>query len=928
MSFIRSVTSTTDENQWITLPPKMYISKEFSGILSKTNAKDGETNSSFTVKLGSLLRDINGTVIKDTLHLAKILKSYNDSSRINLGILNNSLPIKYDKIKVRNADLPVDFIKEMPSCVLIVSVFKGGGSERAGLKAGDYIISINGRTFIDGYDADRYLRVNNSEDVLHYKVLRNNQILEYDVELAKIGVTFSYLFIFFVSFVFYGFGLFIGVKRPGIQAARLISLTFILSGFLIYSGIEHRYFLDYDLLTILQFLTLSACSAIGIPLIIKHLLYFPKEHTELIRKQWIWIVPFILGGIYFISSNVFYIFFLNMNNTTNYSQFFFFFALSNILIGFVVSIIYRKHTTEEHKKTSRLIRFTFYFMLLCFLYSALFERIYYLIFETQLLRMAPFPEILPISLLLLPIAYIYTIGKYSLLDLTIKVPKNIQYILLSALWKITFIGIILLGIWFLSNWRFNFPNIKLSGTSITVLNSPLSTELQEVYTKMLIIFLSLFGVFVFWLLNKGIKNVLDKKFYQVRFDYRRAATEFSDIIKKGTISELSASIAKELIELFHLKRIGVILFKNEERVIAQDYIGFDYKSFGELCLQSGRKLSEAIREFHGEFRIEYLYEPIKTIFHDYKFSYIVPIRSKDIVVGAVLLGEKRSEKSFTREDFNFLSAILTQASIAIENTFLVEECTIQERLKHELEIARRIQIASLPQRVPEVEGLDISGISMPALEVGGDFFDYLNGTMNEITVIVGDVSGKGTSAALYMSKIQGILRTLNEFMLTPRELFVRANQLLYKYLEKGAFVTVIAAKFDSSLRKVNIARAGHLPIYYYKSLDNSVTKILPKGILLGKSRKEVFDGNIEEINMDYSPGDVFLFISDGVIEARNSKSDDFDETRLMETFKNNVSLSSENIMDNIVKTVSDFSDEVEPYDDLTIVVVKAELTIN
>src|SRR3989339_122923 len=780
MSFIRSVTSTTDENQWITLPSKMYISKEFSGILSKTNAKDGETNSSFTVKLGSLLRDINGTVIKDTLHLAKILKSYNDSSRINLGILNNSLPIKYDKIKVRNADLPVDFIKEMPSCVLIVSVFKGGGSERAGLKAGDYIISINGRTFIDGYDADRYLRVNNSEDVLHYKVLRNNQILEYDVELAKIGV----------------------------------------------------------------------------------------------------------------------------------------------------SIIYRKHTTEEHKKTSRLIRFTFYFMLLCFLYSALFERIYYLIFETQLLRMAPFPEILPISLLLLPIAYIYTIGKYSLLDLTIKVPKNIQYILLSALWKITFIGIILLGIWFLSNWRFNFPNIKLSGTSITVLNSPLSTELQEVYTKMLIIFLSLFGVFVFWLLNKGIKNVLDKKFYQVRFDYRRAATEFSDIIKKGTISELSASIAKELIELFHLKRIGVILFKNEERVIAQDYIGFDYKSFGELCLQSGRKLSEAIREFHGEFRIEYLYEPIKTIFHDYKFSYIVPIRSKDIVVGAVLLGEKRSEKSFTREDFNFLSAILTQASIAIENTFLVEECTIQERLKHELEIARRIQIASLPQRVPEVEGLDISGISMPALEVGGDFFDYLNGTMNEITVIVGDVSGKGTSAALYMSKIQGILRTLNEFMLTPRELFVRANQLLYKYLEKGAFVTVIAAKFDSSLRKVNIARAGHLPIYYYKSLDNSVTKILPKGILLGKSRKEVFDGNIEEINMDYSPGDVFLFISDGVIEARNSKSDDFDETRLMETFKNNVSLSSENIMDNIVKTVSDFSDEVEPYDDLTIVVVKAELTIN
>jgi len=219
-------------------------------------------------------------------------------------------------------------------------------------------------------------------------------------------------------------------------------------------------------------------------------------------------------------------------------------------------------------------------------------------------------------------------------------------------------------------------------------------------------------------------------------------------------------------------------------------------------------------------------------------------------------------------------------------------------------------------------------MSRPALEVGGDFFDFLNGTMNEITVIVGDVSGKGTSAALYMSKIQGILRTLNEFMLTPRELFVRANHLLYKYLEKGAFVTVIAAKFDSTLRKVNIARAGHLPIYYYKSADNSVTKILPKGILLGKSTKEVFDGNIQEIKMDYSPGDVFLFISDGVIEARNNKSDDFDELRLIDAFRNNVAFNSETIRDNIVNTVSDFSIEVEPYDDLTVVVVKADLTFN
>jgi serine phosphatase RsbU (regulator of sigma subunit) len=102
--------------------------------------------------------------------------------------------------------------------------------------------------------------------------------------------------------------------------------------------------------------------------------------------------------------------------------------------------------------------------------------------------------------------------------------------------------------------------------------------------------------------------------------------------------------------------------------------------------------------------------------------------------------------------------------MAMENAFLYEELAEKERMKHELAIARRIQLASLPQKTPVVKGLEIAGSSLPALEVGGDFFDYLNGSTDHLTVVVGDVSGKGTSAALYMSKVQGILRSLH-----PRE---------------------------------------------------------------------------------------------------------------------------------------------------------------
>ena len=157
--------------------------------------------------------------------------------------------------------------------------------------------------------------------------------------------------------------------------------------------------------------------------------------------------------------------------------------------------------------------------------------------------------------------------------------------------------------------------------------------------------------------------------------------------------------------------------------------------------------------------------------------------------------------------------------MAIENAFLYEDLAMQERIKHELDLARKIQLASLPQTIPDIKGLDISGVSLPALEVGGDFYDFLNGTPDDLTVIIGDVSGKGTSAALHMSKAQGIMRTLYEFKLSPKELCIRTNQLIFNYLEKGAFISAIAAKINSRKKELVFTRAGHMPLLYYNKKD-------------------------------------------------------------------------------------------------------------
>ena len=305
----------------------------------------------------------------------------------------------------------------------------------------------------------------------------------------------------------------------------------------------------------------------------------------------------------------------------------------------------------------------------------------------------------------------------------------------------------------------------------------------------------------------------------------------------------------------------------------------------------------------------------------------------------LLIGEKMAESTFHQEDFAFLIAAATQASISIENAFLYEELAEKERLKRELEIARKIQLDSLPQSVPNIAGLDIAGISVPAMEVGGDFFDYLDdstelaeigstelaedGSREKLTVVVGDVSGKGTSAALYMSKVQGVLRSLHGFNLSPRELFIRANKLLCRDLEKRSFVTVSGAEFDPKKRTVDFSRAGHLPLLYYNAVRGSVERLVPKGLGLGLNDEQLFVNELKQTRINYHPGDVLLFVTDGVTEAHNGVADQFGEDRLERTLLSNVHASADKICNVILDEVKTFVGSAIQHDDQTIVVVKA-----
>jgi serine phosphatase RsbU (regulator of sigma subunit) len=174
-----------------------------------------------------------------------------------------------------------------------------------------------------------------------------------------------------------------------------------------------------------------------------------------------------------------------------------------------------------------------------------------------------------------------------------------------------------------------------------------------------------------------------------------------------------------------------------------------------------------------------------------------------------------------------------------------------------------------------------------------------------------------------MSKIQGIFQTLHEFNLSPIKLLTRANHLLYKHIDSKSYITAVGANFNTVNKTLSFARAGHLPLYYYNHNLKEIRKIQPCGMGLGLSERNIFDYSIEEIKIEYSKGDVFLFVSDGVIEALNRAGEQFGEEKLIELVKKNAGFESKIMVDEILESVKSFTSDTSQFDDITVVTVKS-----
>lgn len=263
-------------------------------------------------------------------------------------------------------------------------------------------------------------------------------------------------------------------------------------------------------------------------------------------------------------------------------------------------------------------------------------------------------------------------------------------------------------------------------------------------------------------------------------------------------------------------------------------------------------------------------------------------------------------------------------SFLIMNILVALELVDKLTTRDELEIAREIQMGLQPDHIPRFRMLSIAAFSKPAKVVGGDFFDVVNPGKNMVVSIVGDVSGKGISAALYAAYIQSMFQSLSESKTSPAELMKTLNELISKRLRDGHFITAVIAIFDLDEKNVTIARAGHNWPLYYSANENSITELKPRGLGIGLYDNDQFADLLEEQTIKLHEGDFLLFYSDGITEAANSKNVMFDISGLKTAVMQSIHESSEDIVNRINTNLNEFMKSKDLHDDATLLAIKID----
>ncbi len=303
---------------------------------------------------------------------------------------------------------------------------------------------------------------------------------------------------------------------------------------------------------------------------------------------------------------------------------------------------------------------------------------------------------------------------------------------------------------------------------------------------------------------------------------------------------------------------------------------------------------------------------------DVRSVLLVPMVVKSELIGILMAFNKQDEGGFTEEDQRLLSIMASQSAQLLENARLAEQERQLALVREQLRLARDIQLGLLPQAPPRIPGYDVAGVSLPAQEVGGDYFDFVPTVGGSWALCLGDVSGKGLPAALLMANLQATLRGQARFNERPEVCVTWSNRLLCQCTDPEKFTTLFYGVLDPATHELRYCNAGHERPLLLRAGCDAPESLAGGGLVLGILEDFPYAGS----SLTLGPGDLLVIYSDGVTDATNRAEEPFGLQRLTELLHRASRQSAAAAVAAIVAAVREHAEGTEQADDITLVAVR------
>lgn len=430
--------------------------------------------------------------------------------------------------------------------------------------------------------------------------------------------------------------------------------------------------------------------------------------------------------------------------------------------------------------------------------------------------------------------------------------------------------------------------------------------------------------------RKHARQWIDRRFFREAYDAERVLNELAEEVRRYTETEpLLETVARCIADTLHVDQIAMLLQRGEYFVLQQS-IGISASGTLTLPVQSSTvryltNSNEPARLYRDDPDAWYLMAGTAERYALDKLNaeLLLPLPGRNRMMGVMALGPKRSEAAYSSADMKLLQALASQTGLALEVSELARslaaEAAQRERANREMEIAREVQERLFPQEMPNLPGAKVAGACRPALGVGGDYYDVIDLGDGRVGLAVGDVSGKGISAALLMASLRASLRGVT--LDGPRDfakLMHKVNRLVYEASASNRYATFFFASYDPATRRLDCVNAGHNPPVLLRGeetirleADGPVVGLLP------------FAPYTEQTLM-LEPGDLLLLYTDGISEAMTREDEEWGEERMIQAARSSRHKTANQVLEDLFSAADAFTAGAPQHDDMTMLILKLD----